>query len=61
MYIVPQEVKCLKCGHKMKYGPHNKHPAPVIDGDPLCPKCYNEFMKKHVGVMEYTEDKFNKA
>ena len=47
MYVFPEPHKCPKCFHEMKYGPHegyNKSPI-TEDGNPICPKCWNNFLK----------------
>lgn len=50
MYIVPQPYKCLKCGHEFKFSPHNQHDAPVTNGDPVCPDCWDRFLRTYVGI-----------
>lgn len=50
MYIIPQDHKCIKCDHEFKYGPHDIHLAPVVDGDPVCPKCWSEFLRANLGI-----------
>jgi hypothetical protein len=32
------------------YGPHEQQNTPVIDERPVCPKCYESFLLKHVGL-----------
>lgn len=54
MYIVPQLYKCPKCGYECQYGPHDKHPAPIVGADPVCPKCWALFLHANVGLMEST-------
>lgn len=45
-YSIPQDHKCSKCGHETKFGPHDHwDKSPVTeDGNPICPKCWNEFL-----------------
>lgn len=54
MYILPQPHQCNKCGFTFAYGPHDPHPAPVIEIEqqwiPVCPKCYTEFIQKNLGL-----------
>lgn len=46
MYIVAQPHKCQRCGHEMKYGPHDHYnKSPITEaGNPICPVCWNEFL-----------------
>lgn len=50
MYIIPQPHKCIKCGFEFKFSPHDTHPAPVVEGKPVCPECWREFLIAHVGL-----------
>ena len=62
MYIEPQQYKCLKCGHIFDYSPDRDHKFPVFEEEertdrgiihrdlPVCPKCFEEFIRKNVGV-----------
>lgn len=45
-YVIPQDHKCPKCGHETKFGPHEHwDKSPVTEsGNPVCPKCWNEFL-----------------
>ena len=53
MYVIQQPHKCQKCGHIAPYGPHDEHPAPMLSsGQPCCPKCWDEFLTKNIGIME---------
>jgi len=54
MYILPREFVCPVCRHKSQYSPHEHHHSPVFDGKPTCPKCYEEFITKHVPTMNWS-------
>lgn len=53
-YYIAQPYKCLKCGFDFKYTPDDPHPSPVLkeehDSFPTCPKCWNKFLRKHIGL-----------
>lgn len=49
-YIIPQKHKCIKCGHEFLFSEPDGHSTPVIDGQPTCPKCFENFIKQHVGL-----------
>lgn len=52
VYIVPQPYVCPKCKTEINYSPHDGWGMPAIDGSPICPTCYIEFLKANVPVME---------
>lgn len=52
MYILPQPHRCNKCGHEEEWGPHEGRVAPTLGGDPVCPKCFEAFIKAHCGTLE---------
>lgn len=56
MYLTPQPYKCDRCAHEFQWSPHDHHPAPVIDDEPLCPVCYANFLRAHVGIGKCTVD-----
>lgn len=53
-YQCPQPYKCDRCGHEMQYTPHERHPAPVVSDDPVCPKCFERFIREHCGILQYS-------
>jgi len=62
MYILPQKHKCNECGHEQMYGPHDGHNVPFFStGDPMCPNCWDKFLKEHVGKLEYIKGAETKA
>jgi DNA-directed RNA polymerase subunit RPC12/RpoP len=49
MYILPQKYKCKKCGFEFMWSPHDRSFYPVtMDEEPVCPKCWSEFLKGFV-------------
>ena len=68
MYICPQPYMCEKCSFECSYGPHDSHPSPVLeirtvinngsyhsDMVPTCPKCWEKWVKKEIGIMKRKE------
>lgn len=53
MYILPQPYKCDKCGFTQEYSPHHTHNAPVLDEEPICPSCFEKFIRASCGVMKW--------
>lgn len=57
MYIVAHKYKCTKCGHEEEMGgsmmDHWMKSPIAEDGDAVCPKCWNEFLKSF-GMMKCT-------
>lgn len=51
VYILPREVICPKCGHSIKYTPSVPCSVPIVDDMPVCPRCWREFIARHVPVM----------
>lgn len=63
MYLLPRPYVCEKCGFEGRYSPHNPYPAPVLlrteerdtgpveIEEPVCTKCYADFLRAHCGVM----------
>jgi len=51
MYILPRRFKCDQCEHEQKYSPHHDHGAPVFDEGPICPKCFESFVRTNCGLM----------
>lgn len=44
MYFIPQPYKC-QCGHEFKWSQDHDQ---VGWGEPFCPRCYLEFLIKHI-------------
>jgi hypothetical protein len=55
MYVYPQEVKCPRCEFTCTYGPSDPFHAPILSEGPICPKCYADFLRQHLPVMEHTD------
>jgi hypothetical protein len=55
VYILPQKYKCIKCDYEFQYSPHNPHPAPSVYCDPVCPVCWDKFIRENVGIGYCTE------
>jgi len=51
MYYLPQPMQCPKCGHRGQYSIHETT-GPVLGGDVICPKCFDELIRAHCGVMQ---------
>lgn len=61
-YVYSQQYKCIKCSYEFAYSPDEKHSAPVFSKDvqtprgtylqslPVCPKCFEEFVMKNMGI-----------
>ena len=58
MYISEQPFKCKKCGHEMKYSPHSGYKASPLTskGNPVCPKCWDDFIAQQGMEMLCTTD-----
>lgn len=54
VYWEPQPYKCPKCGTTTTWANNNGTVAsvPIIDGAPVCPKCWEEFVKANVPIMK---------
>jgi DNA-directed RNA polymerase subunit RPC12/RpoP len=50
MYFVPQEYKCDWCNHEFVWGQSDGHSAPVIKEGPVCPKCWEGYLKENFGI-----------
>lgn len=58
MYIIPQLAKCPKCGTESEVSPQMHFSVPTIEGMPVCPKCWEKFLKAYdIPVMQYTGDR----
>lgn len=53
MFYIPTIHKCDRCGHEMTYSQSLGHPAPLVSGDPVCPKCFEAFMRMTCGVLRH--------
>ena len=63
MYIVAQKYKCDNCGHEIDWSPDDHQQFPVfqsvvdtgrgllLKSNPVCPKCFEAFIKANVGLM----------
>ncbi len=51
MYILPRPYVCPECKAVFNYGPHDPHPSPVFANGPTCPKCWEDFVRSRVPVM----------
>lgn len=51
MYYIPQTYLCPDCGHEMKFSPSDVCSTPVFDDAPVCPKCWERFVKSRVPTM----------
>jgi len=54
MYVNPQPHKCLRCGYEVNQGQDDTHAAPRVEGNVCCPKCWSDFLKNNIGMMECT-------
>jgi hypothetical protein len=68
MYVYAQNYKCNKCEHEFQYGPHDTWNTPVLEQEevttrgivshsmPVCPKCWDKFLKNNLGLGYCTVD-----
>ena len=57
MYIIPRTYECPECGTKAEYTPSGGVASiPIIDDAPVCPTCWETFVKSNVPVMRPFED-----
>lgn len=69
MYNYPQHYKCNKCDHEFMYGEHDPWNTPVLEEQeqipkvgtvthalPVCPKCWEQFLKTNLGLGYGTTD-----
>lgn len=53
VYMIPQTYECPKCGTTTKWANNGGVASvPIINGAPACPKCWDDFVKANVPVME---------
>lgn len=60
MYFIPQAAKCPKCKYKIDISPdiREQFTVPTVNRMPVCPKCWEEFIKNSgVPAMEWEKDK----
>jgi len=55
VYIIPRLFICPKCKTEFNYSPHDGWVLPTVKGQPFCPKCFVEFLKINVPLMEQKE------
>lgn len=62
MYIIPKSYKCPKCHYTMNYSPSDIYTdSPVTqDDNPICPKCWNDFILGLGAEMKYVNDEKTK-
>ena len=59
-YILPAKHRCDYCGFEMFYTrdqmyvglPLAAAAEPGTPPDPVCPKCWSEFIRKHCGILK---------
>jgi len=68
MYIFAQNYKCNKCEHEFTFSPHDKWETPVLYEEektssgtltysmPVCPKCWEKFLRDNLGIGYCTVD-----
>ena len=51
-YYLQQPATCTKCGHHEPANGSDDDGKPKIDGRTVCPKCFNEMLKRFCGYMQ---------
>ena len=53
VYMIPRQYKCPDCGTTTKWADNGGVASvPIIEGAPVCPVCWEKFVKANVPVMQ---------
>jgi NAD-dependent SIR2 family protein deacetylase len=55
MYLIPQSYICQKCMYEYEWSPHHGCITPF--NEPYCPRCYKDFLDKHITIGKLKESK----